>query len=307
MKKTILVLAMVMMILPAVFSENDGNLYVSLEPKFQLPSLNLNEGTKSSSFGMNLGFELGLQYETVWSVGFRTAFQYYFQNEDFSQNFSIPLGLRVSKEIPVTTTFSLMPFLGTGAQIDVTNKVLRPFVDTGVQLQFYYDEKWNFFVGYEANFNVNTECILQQGISMGFRYYPLRQKQVIDVGITEDGNRIKIDVPAIVFDPNSSEYKDQSIEIKRQNKKVLDTVANLLKGKKYSSYNVTIEAYANAVLGTDEEKPVLLRLSQGRADAVKNELIKRGIEGIRLNAVGKGARNSSDAAENRRAEFILEK
>ena len=175
----------------------------------------------------------------------------------------------------------------------------------GLQLQFYYDEKWNFFVGYDANFSFNTEAVLTQGVSLGFRYYPLREKSALDIAITKDGNKIKIDVPAIVFDPNLTTFEEQPINIKRQNKKVLDTVANLL--NEYEEYKVTIEAYANAVLGTEEEKPVLLRLSQGRADTVKAELIKRGIDAVRLNAVGKGGRNSTDATANRRAEFILEK
>ena len=75
----------------------------------------------------------------------------------------------------------------------------------------------------------------------------------------------------------------------------------------YKDYKVTVEAYANAVLGTEEEKPVLLKLSQSRADAVKEQLIQRGIAAVRLNAVGKGAKDTGDAVANRRAEFILEK
>ena len=75
----------------------------------------------------------------------------------------------------------------------------------------------------------------------------------------------------------------------------------------YKDYKVTVEAYANAVLGTEEEKPVLLKLSQSRADAVKAQLIQRGIAAARLNAVGKGAKDTGDAVANRRAEFILEK
>ena len=114
-----------------------------------------------------------------------------------------------------------------------------------------------------------------------------------------------IQKPFIVFDPNLTTFEEQPINIKRQNKTVLDTVANLL--KEYEEYKVSIEAYANAVLGTEEEKPVLKPLSQARADAVMDELIKRGIEAARLSAVGKGARDTGDAAQNRRAEFILEK
>ncbi len=306
MKKTILAISLVCLMLPMIFAVENGNMYVGIDPKLQLPSFDLTNKEQITGLGFGMGLEVGYQTNDLWSAGFRTAFQYYFPyGEENTDCFMIPLGLRLSKEIPVTTTFSLLPFLGTGGIINVTKPEFRPYIDMGLQLQFYYDEKWNFFVGYDANFSFNTEAVLTQGVSLGFRYYPLREKSVLDIAVTKDGNKIKIDVPAIVFDPNLTTFEEQPINIKRQNKKVLDTVANLL--KEYEEYKVSIEAYANAVLGTEEEKPVLLRLSQGRADTVKAELIKRGIDAVRLNAVGKGGRNSTDATANRRAEFILEK
>ena len=306
MKKTILAIALVLVTLTTAFAQ-DGNLYVGIDPKFQLPSFDLTKGEKISSFGFGSGLEVGYQTEDLYSAGFRTAFEYYLPGDDTDAAFFIPVGLRLAKEVPVTATFSLLPFLGLGGLINVTDPEFRPYMEAGLQFQFYYDEKWNFFVGYDANLNFNKNIGLQHGISLGFRFYPLREKTTVDVGITQDGNRIKIDVPAIIFDANAATYDSQSIAVIRQNKKVLDTVAKLLKDAKYASYNVTVEAYANAVLGTEEEKPVLKALSQARADAVMGELVKRGIEAARLSAVGKGARDTGDAAQNRRAEFILEK
>lgn len=306
MKKAILAITLALCMLPMVFAA-EGAMYVGIEPKLQLPSYDLTKGDQITGLGFGIGLDVGYQTDDLWSAGFRGAFEFYFPREDEKESIMIPIGLRFAKEVPFTETFSMIPFLGTGALINVSTQDFRPYIETGLQLQFYYDEKWNFFVGYDANFSFNKECILTQGVSLGFRFYPNRDNSPLEVGITKDGNRIKIDVPAIIFDPNLETFDDQPIVIKRQNKKVLDTVAKLLKSVEYKEYNVTIEAYANAVLGTDEEKPVLERLSQGRADTVKAELIRRGVKEYRLNAVGKGARNSSNASSNRRAEFILEK
>lgn len=309
MKKTILAITLALLMLPMVFAEGDGSLYVGIDPKLQLPSYDLSKGEQITGLGFGIGLDVGYQTSELWSAGFRVAFEYYFpygeNEEDKKDAFMIPFGVRFAKELPITETFSFIPFLGTGALVNITESEFRPYIETGIQLQFYYDEKWNFFVGYDANFSFNNEAILTHGVSLGFRFYPLREKTPLDVAVTQDGDRIKIDVPAIIFDPNLNTFDEQPIAIKRQNKKVLDTVAKLL--KEYKEYNVSIEAYANAVLGTEDEIPVLLKLSQGRAETVKTELIKRGISEARLTAVGKGARNSSDAASNRRAEFILEK
>ena len=213
----------------------------------------------------------------------------------------------MSKEIPASVLVSFVPFIGSGLEYNWTDSDLRPYLETGINMQMFINEKWSAYVGYEAMFTYGGDTILQHGIVFGAKIYPLREKTDLSAVVTKDGDKIKIDVPAIIFDANQATFDAQPINIKRQNKKVLDTVAKLLKDSTYSSYNVTIEAYANAVLGTEEEKPVLLKLSQSRADAVKAQLIQRGIAAARLNAVGKGAKDTGDAVANRRAEFILEK
>lgn len=306
MKKTILAITLVFAVLTSVFAADDGSMYVGLHPQLQLPSLNLSDDNNQvSSIGFGAGLEFGYQNVDLWSVGFKTGFLYYLPYDDDNGEVFVPFGIRLSKEIPASVLVSFVPFVGGGFELNCTNSDFRPYLETGLNMQMFINEKWSAYVGYEAMFTYGGDTILQHGIVFGAKIYPLREKTPLDAVVTKDGNKIKIDVPAIIFDANLATFDDQPINIKRQNKKVLDNVAKIL--VEYKDYKVTVEAYANAVLGTEEEKPVLLKLSQSRADAVKQQLIDRGIAAARLNAVGKGGRNSSDATANRRAEFILEK
>lgn len=306
MKKTILAIALVIAMMTTVFAADDGSMYVGLHPQIQLPSLNLSDdGDICSSVGFGAGFELGYQDSNLWSVGFKTGLLFYLPYEDSDATLYSPFGVRLSKEIPASVLVSFVPFIGSGLEYNWTDSDLRPYLETGINMQMFINEKWSAYVGYEAMFTYGGDTILQHGIVFGAKIYPLREKTDLSAVVTKDGDKIKIDVPAIIFDANQATFDAQPINIKRQNKKVLDNVAKIL--VEYKDYKVTVEAYANAVLGTEEEKPVLLKLSQSRADAVKAQLIQRGIAAARLNAVGKGAKDTGDAVANRRAEFILEK
>lgn len=306
MKKTILAIALVIAMMTTVFAADGGSMYVGLHPQIQLPSLNLSDdGDICSSVGFGAGFELGYQDSNLWSVGFNTGLLFYLPYEDSDATLYSPFGVRLSKEIPASVLVSFVPFIGSGLEYNWTDSDLRPYLETGINMQMFINEKWSAYVGYEAMFTYGGDTILQHGIVFGAKIYPLREKTDLSAVVTKDGDKIKIDVPAIIFDANQATFDAQPINIKRQNKKVLDNVAKIL--VEYKDYKVTVEAYANAVLGTEEEKPVLLKLSQSRADAVKAQLIQRGIAAARLNAVGKGAKDTGDAVANRRAEFILEK
>ncbi|MBO5401409.1 MAG: OmpA family protein [Spirochaetaceae bacterium] len=306
MKKTILAIALVIAMMTTVFAADGGSMYVGLHPQIQLPSLNLSDdGDICSSVGFGAGFELGYQDSNLWSVGFKSGLLFYLPYEDSDATLYSPFGVRLSKEIPASVLVSFVPFIGSGLEYNWTDSDLRPYLETGINMQMFINEKWSAYVGYEAMFTYGGDTILQHGIVFGAKIYPLREKTDLSAIVTKDGDKIKIDVPAIIFDANQATFDAQPINIKRQNKKVLDNVAKIL--VEYKDYKVTVEAYANAVLGTEEEKPVLLKLSQSRADAVKAQLIQRGIAAARLNAVGKGAKDTGDAVANRRAEFILEK
>lgn len=129
------------------------------------------------------------------------------------------------------------------------------------------------------------------------------------VMVQEDDGVLHFSLSSIQFGPNSAGYEGLTDEEIQRNRDLFDTVAKIL--KQYANYNITIEGHANNVSGTEREHlKELLPLSTARAQTVKKELIARGIEAERLNAVGRGSEkmisNKKDEAwKNRRVEFIL--
>ena len=140
----------------------------------------------------------------------------------------------------------------------------------------------------------------------------------IDVLVIRDGDKLKIQIAAIVFEPNSASYSQRDSQTVEKNIFVLNRIAEIL--NKYRNYRITVEGHANPVYfndpvrGPTEEKNELKPLSQARAAAVRDSLIERGINPGRLQVTGLGGtRNIADPGDrdvnwkNRRVEFILEK
>ena len=94
---------------------------------------------------------------------------------------------------------------------------------------------------------------------------------------------------------------------------MLDQVASAILDQKPS--NVIIEVYSNNVSNTDEENLTeLVPLSQKRANAILEELIRRDVKKENLSARGMGGSDPIASWEdkaswwkNRRVEIILEK
>lgn len=149
----------------------------------------------------------------------------------------------------------------------------------------------------------------------------------VDVLVIRMGDILKMAVPSIIFRSDAADFKTEG-EIKggitaaqkENNERVLKRIAEVL--NKFKNYTVTIEGHANNVSGTETEEnqdttqygKALRPLSQERAEFVKNELKKNGVDASRLTAVGRGgsqpvvARSDKDNWwKNRRVEFILNK
>lgn len=140
----------------------------------------------------------------------------------------------------------------------------------------------------------------------------LEADSILSTGILvlQDGDKYKIKVPNINFDPNAASMDSLTAEQLASNEKILTMVAFAL--KKFQEYRVTVEGHANNTTGTEEEeRKELIPLSRARAKAVMQILIEKGIERSRLTAVGMGGKkpiaSGADSWKNRRVEFILEK
>ncbi len=110
--------------------------------------------------------------------------------------------------------------------------------------------------------------------------------------------------PAVRFSLPSATFKLGSAELPELLRQQLDRFAEVLRGKRGSGRVVRIEGHADAT-GTEE---INLPLSQKRADAVRDYLVKNGADAAMLKAVGMGSKalkvvNDPAAPENRRVEI----
>lgn len=110
--------------------------------------------------------------------------------------------------------------------------------------------------------------------------------------------------PAVRFSLPTATFKLGSAELPDLLRAQLDRFAEVLRGKRGTGRVVRIEGHADATGGEDINLP----LSQKRAEAVKDYLVKNGADASMLQAVGMGSKAlkvSKDpaAAENRRVEI----
>ncbi|MBP7479866.1 MAG: OmpA family protein [Spirochaetaceae bacterium] len=142
----------------------------------------------------------------------------------------------------------------------------------------------------------------------------------IDVLVIRIGDVLKIQVPSIIFRSDNADFKSKSEVSNGLEQSVIDNNIRVLKRiaeilNKFRDYTVRVEGHANNLTGTEkEELEELIPLSEARAAAVREMLIRYGVAGTRLTTVGVGGRQpvvSRDDRDNwwknRRVEFILNK
>ena len=110
--------------------------------------------------------------------------------------------------------------------------------------------------------------------------------------------------PAVRFSLQTSTFKVGSAELPDLLRKQLDKFAEVLRGKRGLAKQVRIEGHADATGSEDVNMP----LSQRRAEAVKDYLVKNGADAAMLQAVGMGSKapkpgSDPNAADNRRVEI----
>jgi flagellar hook assembly protein FlgD/flagellar motor protein MotB len=133
----------------------------------------------------------------------------------------------------------------------------------------------------------------------------------VDVLVIRDGDRLKIQVPSIIFRENAADFDSLPGPTVDNNIRVLRRVAEIL--NKFRDYRVQVEGHANPVLRTQtEETNELQPLSEARARAVVNMLVEFGVARGRLSSIGMGGsrpvviyEDHDNWWKNRRVEFIL--
>jgi len=142
-------------------------------------------------------------------------------------------------------------------------------------------------------------------------------KIAVDVLVIREGDRLKILINNITFQPSSPQLilsGDEGVK----NEQVLDRLAEIM--QKYSSYHIVVEGHAVSLKWADpaaakrEQENILVPLSRSRAQTVVDELVARRVPANRMQAVGIGGDKPivphGDLEErwrNRRVEFYLEK
>lgn len=134
----------------------------------------------------------------------------------------------------------------------------------------------------------------------------------IDILVIKDGNNYKVAISNITFEPNSPRIiVGGPTAVGQRNEAIIDRLIEVF--SKYPQYRIVIEGHANNISGTErEEVEELQPLSTGRAQAVKDQLVERGMDPDRVDVVGKGGTiplvpfsDEENRWKNRRVEFIL--
>ena len=147
----------------------------------------------------------------------------------------------------------------------------------------------------------------------------------VDVLVIREGNVLKMAVPSIIFESDASNFQNAnsklSAEQAAKNVEILNRIAEIL--KKFADYKVTIQGHANRVSDNLDEETVdnmrewgraLGPLSQERADAIRDYLVKKGVSRSSITTEGMGGtkpvvnpKDTDNNWKNRRVEFILVK
>ena len=147
----------------------------------------------------------------------------------------------------------------------------------------------------------------------------------VDVLVIREGNVLKMAVPSIIFESDSSNFQNANNKLSQEqitkNLNTLNRIADIL--KKFKEYKVEIVGHANKVTDNPDEETVdnlnqwgraLTPLSKERAAEIKAYLIKRGANGSNITTNGLGGtrpvvnpKDKDNNWKNRRVEFILQK
>jgi len=136
----------------------------------------------------------------------------------------------------------------------------------------------------------------------------------IDVLVIRDGDRLKMQIPSIIFRPDYADFVGLSPEVIENNHRIIRRIAHIL--NQFRDYRVQIEGHANPVQpagpARDREEASLKRISEARARMIVDLLVRNGVARNRLSFEGVGSSKTIVEFEdrnnwwkNRRVEFYL--
>ncbi|MDR2516139.1 MAG: gliding motility-associated C-terminal domain-containing protein [Spirochaetaceae bacterium] len=139
----------------------------------------------------------------------------------------------------------------------------------------------------------------------------LETKIGVDVLVIREGDRLRIQIPSIVFRPSAADFNGLPQETVDNNNRILRRIAQIL--NKFRDYRVEVEGHANPVLRTEaEEREELQPLSNARARFTVDALAGFGVARNRLRFTGAGGTrpvvdpgDQANRWKNRRVEFLL--
>jgi len=133
--------------------------------------------------------------------------------------------------------------------------------------------------------------------------------------VINDGDKLRIITPFIVFRANHSDFMGLSAETINRNLNTLKRIVEIL--NKFSDYRILVEGHANPTtrpLARKSEEPSLKKLSENRAKMAVEELVRLGVDRNRLLYSGAGSskllapyNDYNNAWKNRRVDFFLVK
>ncbi|MGA2477518.1 MAG: hypothetical protein ABSG63_02065 [Spirochaetia bacterium] len=140
----------------------------------------------------------------------------------------------------------------------------------------------------------------------------------IDILVYKTATGYRIQSSRIFFKPFTADYRDVPPEIARQNTARLDALAAKL--EKFRDYKVKLVGHAVMIYWNDpargkvEQEDVLIPLSEARAKAIEEAMVRRGLTASMFSEQGVGAADQivpdsdyKDRWQNRRVAFFLEK
>ncbi len=152
----------------------------------------------------------------------------------------------------------------------------------------------------DGDLSVDTAALETAGPSSGTEGEEVFVKQTETSVDTNTEVVAKVDIPPVYYDSGKATVKSESLV-------VLDQILDI--SRQFPEYYIIIDAHTDSVGGEESN----LKLSKARAEEVKNYLISKGVNSIRVVARGWGEyrlvvaneKTDIDKAKNRRTEFTL--